>query len=130
MTLLYILSAALILAIGFLIYLVKKQLKTKADYNEQNTSLPLALGTKRTQQLMMVIGAISVVLSVAVLTVNSHFNQSYKFFFFSLISLPLLYFTFKVRKSSSLKHFAHLQQLLYLAGCCALGVCLQLITYS
>ncbi len=127
---LYILSVSLLLSIAFLIYLIKKQLKTKQDYNAQQKSIPLALGTKRTQQLMMGIGSIAVLLSVAVLIVNSHFNQSYKFFFFSLISLPLLYFTFKVRKSRTLKHFAHLQQLLYLAGCCAVGVCFQLITYS
>ena len=127
---LFILSISLIVSIGFLIYLIKKQLKTKQDYNEKQKSIPLAIGTKRTQQLLMGIGSISVLLSVALVTVESHFNQSYKFFFFSLISLPLLYFTFKVRKSSTLKHFAHLQQLLYLAGICAIGVCLQLITYS
>jgi len=130
MTALYILSASLLLTIAFLIYLVKKQLKTKEDYNQQNQSLPLALGTKRTQQLMMIFGGISVLLSIGLLTINSHFNQSYKFFFFALISLPLLYFTFKVKKSRSLKHFAHLQQLLYLAGVCAIGVGFQLITYS
>ncbi|PCI00583.1 MAG: hypothetical protein COB81_08620 [Flavobacteriaceae bacterium] len=126
---LYILAASLLLVIAFLIYLVKKQLKTKQDYNAQNKSLPLALGTKRTQQIMMIFGAISVGLSIGLLTVNSHFNQSYKFFSFALISLPLLYFTFKVRKGTSLKHFAHLQQLLYLSGVCAIGVCFQLITY-
>lgn len=127
---LYILSASLLLCIGFLIYLIKKQLKTKEDFNQEKNSLPLAIGTKRTQQLLMVFGALSVAISIGLLTVNSHFNQSYKFFFFALISLPLLYFTFKVKKSSSLKHFAHLQQLLYLAGVCAIGVCFQLITYS
>lgn len=130
MTPLYILSASLLVCIAFLIYLIKKQLKSKADFNQKKTSLPLAIGTKRTQQLLMVFGGISVLLSIGLLTVNSHFNSSYKFFFFSLISLPLLYFTFKVRKSSSLKHFAHLQQLLYLAGVCAIGVSFQLITYS
>ncbi|MBL4745401.1 MAG: hypothetical protein JKY08_03445 [Flavobacteriaceae bacterium] len=128
MTPIYILAISLLITIAFLIYLIKKQLKITEDYNQNKTSLPLAIGTRRTQQLMMIFGGISVLLSIGLLTVNSYFNSSYKFFSFALISIPLLYFSFKVRKSSSFKHFAHLQQLLYLAGVCAIGVCFQLLT--